>query len=251
MKQDYTVGDLIYDASIYDGMNTQMDDLPFYRKWLSQKPNARVLELCCGTGRLTIPLAKEGFDITGVDLTPSMLEQAKRKAAEEGLDIPLIEGDMRTLNLGASFNIVFIPFNSIHHLYRNEDLFEALKTVKHHLKSDGLFLLDCFSPNIRYITAAEKEQQVIAEYATEDGRNVRIVQEMRYESATQINRISWHYHIDDAFHSVQDLDMRMYYPQELDAYLQSAGFKILHKFGGFQEEAFGGDSDKQIFVLEH
>jgi len=128
-------------------------------------------------------------------------------------------------------------------------LFDALKTVKKHLKEDGLFIFDCFNPNIRYIVDAEKNRQVVAEYATEDGRNIRIEQEMRYESAAQINRIAWHYFIDGEFDSVQKLDMRMFYPKELDAYLESAGFTILHKFGGFGEEAFTDDSDKQIFIL--
>ena len=176
MDEQYTVGDLIYDANIYDGMNAQQDDIPFYQKWLSKKPNGRMLELCCGTGRLTLPLAKEGFDITGVDITSSMLEKARAKASEQGLDIPFVEGDMRSLDLHEAFDVIFIPFNSIHHLYRNQDLFDALKTVKKHLRGDGLFLFDCFNPNIRYIVDAEKNRQVVAEYATEDGRNIRIEQ---------------------------------------------------------------------------
>ena len=74
---------------------------------------------------------------------------------------------------------------------------------------------------------------------------------MRYESATQINRIAWHYFINDEFDSVQKLDMRMFYPQELDTYLKSAGFSILHKFGGFGEEEFVDSSDKQVFIINN
>ena len=55
IKTDYCVGDLIYDANIYDGLNTFLYDLPFYKKWLPKDRNARILELCCGSGRLTIP----------------------------------------------------------------------------------------------------------------------------------------------------------------------------------------------------
>ena len=50
MNSDYKVGDLIYDANIYDGMNTSMDDLQFYKRWLPKNKDARILELCCGTG---------------------------------------------------------------------------------------------------------------------------------------------------------------------------------------------------------
>ena len=170
MNSNYKVGDLIYDANIYDGMNTHINDLLFYKRWLPKNKDACILELCCGTGRLTIPIAQEGYDISGVDYTVSMLEQAKIKAAGAGLEIEFIEADIRTLDLKKKYDLVFIPFNSIHHLYQNEDLFKALRVVKNHLKAGGIFL--------------------------------------------------WN------------------------------GFKILHKFGSFEEEAFCDHSEKQIFVCQ-
>ena len=179
MNTDYKVGNLIYDANIYDGLNTFLFDLPFYKKWLPQNKDAKILELCCGTGRLTLPIAKDGYNICGVDYTSSMLEQAKEKASKAGLEIAFIEADIRTLNLQEKFELIFIPFNSIHHLYKNEDLFKALNVVKNHLKEGGLFLLDCFNPNIQYIVEATKEQKEIATYTTDDGREVLIKQRMR------------------------------------------------------------------------
>lgn len=249
MSTDYKVGELIYDANIYDGLNTFLSDLQFYQKWLPANKDSLILELCCGTGRLTLPIAKDGYNISGVDYTPSMLEQAKSKATEAGLEINFIQADIRTLDLQKKFNFIFIPFNSIHHLYRNEDLFKALACVKNHLKEEGLFLLDCFNPNIQYIVNNEKDQTVLAEYTTGDGRKVLIKQTMRYESASQINRIEWHYFINGEFHSTQNLDMRLFFPQELDSYLEQAGFNIIHKFGGFGEESFDDKSEKQIYIL--
>lgn len=249
MNTDYKVGNLIYDASIYDGMNIFLSDLQFYKKWLPKNKDAKILELCCGTGRLTLPIAKDGYNICGVDYTPSMLEQAKVKASEAGLEVRFIEADIRTLDLQEKYDLIFIPFNSIHHLYRNEDLFKALEAVKNHLKDGGLFLLDCFSPNIQYIVEGEKGQKVIAEYTTNDGREVLIKQTIRYENATQINRIEWHYFINGEFNSIQNLDMRMFFPQELDSYLEWNGFNIIHKYGGFEEEAFNDNSEKQVYVL--
>lgn len=70
--------------------------------------------------------------------------------------------------------------------------------------------MDCFNPNIQYIVENEKGQAMIAEYTTDDGREVLIKQTMRYECATQINRIEWYYFINEEFHSTQNLDMRLF-----------------------------------------
>jgi SAM-dependent methyltransferase len=249
LNTEYKVGDLIYDPNIYDGLNTFLSDLQFYKKWLPTDKNARILELCCGSGRLTIPIAKE-YNICGVDNSFSMLEQAKLKATKEGLEIDFIEADIRTLDLPNKYDLIFIPFNSIHHLYQNQDLFDTLNVIKKHLKVDGLFLFDCYNPNIQYIVEAEKKLNTIAEYTTNDARKVLIKQIMRYESKTQINRIEWHYFINDTFHSIQNLDMRMYFPQELDTYLKWFEFIIVHKYGNFEEEEFNDKSEKQIFVCK-
>ena len=77
------------------------------------------------------------------------------------------------------YDLIFIPFNSIHHLYENQDLFDTLNVVKKHLKEDGLFLFDCFNPNIHYIIEAEKGLNQIAEYATADERKVHCMNDGR------------------------------------------------------------------------
>ncbi|MEL6483561.1 MAG: class I SAM-dependent methyltransferase [Bacteroidota bacterium] len=248
MDEKYTVGDLIYDANIYDAMNSGVNDLDFYKRWMPKNKEARVLELCCGSGRLTIPLAKEGYDIMGVDFTASMLEKAREKASAEGLEIKFVEADMRKLDLGEKFDLIFTPFNSIHHLYKNEDLFQAFAKAKAHLKEGGTFIFDCFNPNIQFMVEGQKDLNLVTQFTSEDGRDVTVKERMHYESQTQINRIEWHYFINAKFDSIQNLDMRMFYPQELNAYVKASGFTILEKFGSFEEEAFLDQSDKQIFV---
>lgn len=250
MEEKYKVGELIYDGSIYDGMNTEIADLPFYSHWLKKKKKGKILELCCGTGRLTIPLTQEGHNVVGVDNSTSMLKQAKAKAKELKMPIRFIKSDIRTLDLHEEYDIIFIPFNSIHHLYTNQDFFKVLTIIKKHLKKDGYFIFDCFNPNIHYIVDSEKEEKTIAEYSTTDGREIVVKQSMRYENKTQINRIKWHYFINGELDSIQNLDMRMFFPKELDTYLNFNGFRIIDKFGGFKEEIFEDHSEKQIFVCK-
>ena len=148
------------------------------------------------------------------------------------------------------YDLIFIPFNSIHHLYKNEDLFKALNAVKSHLKEGGLFLLDCFNPNIQFIVEGEKGQKKLLNILPTMEEKYLIKQIMRYENKTQINRIEWHYYINGEFDSIQNLDMRLFFPQELDSYLEWHGFNIIHKFGDFEEEAFNNNSEKQIFVCQ-
>tara|TARA_Y100000034_G_scaffold134927_1_gene204919 strand:+ start:91087 stop:91851 length:765 start_codon:yes stop_codon:yes gene_type:complete len=249
-QEEHKVGELIYDANIYDGMNTFMDDFEFYKRWTTKGVTLKVLELCCGTGRLTIPLAKEGVAITGVDFTETMLTQAKSKSLNAGVQIDFIKADIRDFDLKNTFDLIFIPFNSIHHLYKNEDLFAAFQRVHHHLKADGTFIFDCFNPDIRFITEGEKELKQVSSYATDDGREVVIKEIMQYNHQTQVNSIDWHYYINGQFDSVQKLDMRMFFPNELNHYVTSNGFDILHKFGDFEEGEFNESSQKQIFVCK-
>lgn len=244
------VGDLIYDANIYDGLNTSLSDLKFYKQWLPKDKNSKLLELCCGTGRLTIPIAKDGYRIYGVDNNVSMLDKAKEKALESGLNIKFIEADIRELHLPETFDLIFIPFNSIHHLYKTEDFVKVLAIVRNHLNKGGRFLFDCYNPNIQYIVEGQKGKEKITDYFTKDGRHVIIEQSMHYESHNQINRIEWHYYINGEFDSIQNMDMRLYFPQELDFYLKSSGFSILKKFGDFEETSFHNNSEKQIFICE-
>src|ERR1044072_1604231 len=97
------------DGQRYDlvmGRYAAGDMLEFYRRQVSRYGQP-VLELACGTGRLTIPLAAGGVDITGLDVSPQMLELAAMKARKRHLRIPLVRGDVRAFDLGRKFQFIF------------------------------------------------------------------------------------------------------------------------------------------------
>lgn len=79
MNAEYKVGDFIYNADIYDGLNNSLSDLAFYKKWLPQNKDAKILELCCGTGRLTIPIARMGIILRELIILYPCLNGQKRK----------------------------------------------------------------------------------------------------------------------------------------------------------------------------
>ncbi len=101
---------LIYQGEIYDAINRFTFDVGFYKKWCGHMPGP-ILELCSGTGRLTIPLKQAGLDIMGLDLSSSMLAMARAKAAAERLDLTFVQDDMRRFDLDKKFSTIFIPFN--------------------------------------------------------------------------------------------------------------------------------------------
>ena len=250
MAEHHKVGDLVYDPDIYDGLNKQDEDLKFYLEWIKEKENQKILELCCGTGRLTIPISIAGYNISGVDNNIAMLNMAKHKAKMNGITIEFFEADIRYLSLKTKYDVIFIPFNSIHHLYRNEDLFLAFECVFKHLNDEGIFLFDCYNPDIEYIVNNEGKTTLMRDYTTEKGRRIVINQNMQYDKKTQINQIKWQYVIDGKFEPEQSLDMRMYYPQELDEYVRINGFTIFKKYGDFNSSDFMSNSVHQIFVCK-
>ena len=250
MEDRYSVGNFIYDPKNYDGLNTHQDDIEFYKQWIDEFKVTKILELCCGTGRITISLAQSGLNITGLDLNEEMLGEAKRKAKKENLNITFIKGDMRNFTMNEKFPMILIPFNSIHCLYENDDFISTLKTVYNHLEDNGYFMIDYFNPDLNYLIPRKDKPQKIADYETEDGRRIVINQTLDYDDHTQVNRIKWEHVIDGESRTVESLDMRIYFPQELDHYLTSSGFQIIDKYGDYQRNRFSKRSPKQLIVCQ-
>ena len=248
MQPEFGVDDKIYASELYDAINKSDDDLSFYLE-LCQKHNGKVLELCCGTGRLTLPICKAGIDITGLDFTPSMLNKARQKSREQGISCTFIEGDMRSFDLDACFDVIFIPFNSLLNTYTFEDINSILLCIQKHLKKDGIFAFDIFHPNLEYLTRDEHFVEKVLDVTLKTGEQVHISQTMKYDKVHQVNRVKWYFDIDGKKY-IERLDMRCFFPQEIDAILRYNNFSILHKFGDFDKNPFDEDSKTQVFVCQ-
>ncbi len=237
-----------YNGRHYDAHQKDFaPDIPFY---LEQSVNYGdpILELACGTGRVSIPIAKSGFDVTGIDISSSMLNSAAVDAAEAGVKINLIKGDIRNFEIEKKFALVIFPFNSLAHLLDFNSVNGCFGCVKKHLLPDGRFILDFMNPDFKYFTRDQSVAYPEAEYKDPDSdENVIVSYNNFYDRATQINHVKWHYKIGDK-HFDEDLDMRMFYPKELEALLIFNGFKIEYVYGSFDRDEFTTDSAKQIYV---
>ena len=241
---------LLYNGRYYDLHNKDfVEDIPFY---LSQvrKYGEPVLELACGTGRITIPLAEQGVQIAGLDISDSMLAQAKKKATEKGLNIEWIKSDCRDFNVKKKFNLIFLPFNTLAHLHDLRSIESCFSCVKRHLTDQGRFIIDIFNPRLDILIRDPSKRYPVREYPDPDGRgNVVITENNVYEKATQINRIKWYYKIgDQTEETIEELNMRIFFPQELDLLLYYNGFGIEAKFGNYDQTPFVSSSPKQIVV---
>jgi SAM-dependent methyltransferase len=130
-------------------LSDTVDDIPFYTELARQAATQgeSVLELGCGTGRVTIPMAKTGASVTGLDSSPAMLEIATAKAARENVAVRFVEGDMAAFELGQSFGLVTIPFRSFLHLVSDEEQRGCLESIHRHLVPSGLLALNFYVPS--------------------------------------------------------------------------------------------------------
>lgn len=246
MKEPFGVGEMIYRGEIYDRMNVTAFDLEFYRRWCRKNPGP-ILELCCGTGRLTIPLKNGGLDIMGLDICESMLATARKKADDAALDIDFVKGDIRDFDLGRQFSTILIPFNSLQHTYCLDDLESVFDRVRKHLAPGGLFIFDIFNPSIHLMVAREKVAVEEYRFTLDDGTEVTVAEQCRYDAAEQVNRVKWHFRLGRE-EKTERLDMRCFFPLEMDALLKYNGIEVQEKFGYYDESRYVSESAKQIYV---
>jgi SAM-dependent methyltransferase len=119
----------------YDVEDASDTGVAFYTA-LAQETSGPVLEIACGTGRVSIPIARLGFDVTGLDIVPGMLEQARGKAA--GLPTRWVEGDARTFDLGEQFRLIFLTGNAFQAFLTNADQEALLQRVRTYTMRDCL-----------------------------------------------------------------------------------------------------------------
>ena len=225
--------DPIRDGRHYDALKAQ-NDVPFYLSQ-AQRAHGPVLEIGCGTGRVTIPLAEAGVEITGLDVSASMLAEANRKAQERGATVGWLEADARHFDLGRRFAAVLMPFNTLQFFRDKPSLTQVFDRVKCHLEEDGRFIFDVFNPQVSFLAADPVQRYERARYPDPYGRGEVVLEESReYLADRQIIRSTRYYHISDQPHVASpSLELRCFFPCELDLILEHHGFRLDEKYGDF------------------
>jgi len=187
-----------------------MRDVPFYLELAREAAvhGQRVLELGCGTGRVTIPIAQAGIEVVGLDSAPAMLEVARHKAAAARINVQWVTADMTGFSLKQHFGLIIIPFRSFLHLLTDAEQLACLRCVYEHLSLGGRFALNFFVPPI---PIAGSRRPFIS----------LIHKQMRLRYVSR---------------------------EEMESLLEHGGFEIEALYGGFNREPFTESSSELIWL---
>jgi len=239
------------DPELYDWENQRVQPAePFYLT-LAQQAGGPVLELGCGTGRYTIPLAEQGINITGLDLAPSMLARAKTKAG--ALPIAWVQADARAFQLGRQFRLIFESGAMFQHLLERTDQEQMLTCVHEHLADDGRFVISIRVPTPALLTTDETEQPWFT-YTTPAGVEISVSGTDHYDPVRQVNLETAYRRWRDAsgqeIVKVAPLSLCYTFPEEMEVLLNQAGFDLLDCYGDWDFTPFGSDSQLMICVCQ-
>ena len=244
------------DADTYDVEDDSDTGVAFYGA-LARETGGPVLEIACGTGRVSLPIARQGFAVTGLDIVPGMLARAREKSA--GLPTRWVEGDARAFDLGERFRLVFLTGNAFQLFLTNADQEALLARVRAHLHDDGLFAFETRNPRWAGMTLADQRAptartpngelfaflETCAEeahwrtYTDNQGREVRLTKTQVYDPIAQILHWTTYRHTGAGAEertAFTRIALRFTFPQELAALLRYNGFTILRQYGDWNHE---------------
>ncbi len=198
----------------------------FVSEALGIEPGTRVLDLACGHGRIALELARRGFRVTGLDLSPRSLRIARDAAEREGLDVEWVHADMREIPAGAEFDAIYNVFTSFGYFTEEEENQRVLQGVARALRPRGSFLIDI--NNVLGLMPRYRDRfwDVAA-----DG--VIWLQEHEVDVLGGRNHARWTFIRPDGSRVELVHSVRMYTPYELATMLERAGLAVEQAWGDF------------------
>lgn len=206
-----------------------------------------ILELGCGTGRLSVPLAKLGHSVTGLDCSEELLSRARSRAISENVEVEFVHADVRNFTAEPKNRLVVSSFNFLSHLCDFNDLRSFFTNIRENMGSGGFFIIDQGNPEAGELEGNPTVRRLIGTSRTVQGEEVEVYESFSYDRATQSQRQTFFTH-ESGTVTCSTLKSRLFFPQELDNILRMFGFRILLKSGGFEMEPFTSRSERQIIL---
>jgi SAM-dependent methyltransferase len=240
----------LYDLDLADDPG----DLDLYLS-LARRTGGPILELAVGTGRLAAPLAEAGYEVTGVDIDPAMVDRARARVGRGAARLELIVGDILGLRLptAGSFRLVFIALNSLLLLGSRDAQLEAIRTMAAHLAPGGLAVVDVWLPDADDL--ARFDGRLILEYGRRDpasGAAVTKIGSAQHDAATQSVTLTTIYEESlpgtAARRWLRRDVLRLVSADELRGMAEDAGLAIEVLGGGYDLEPLGSRSERAVLV---
>ena len=238
-------------APFYDEINADIDYkawADFLEKTVDKESGTRpelVLDLCCGTGKMTLELASRGYDMTGIDYSPEMLDIARCEGEKMGADILWLCQDMREFELYGTVDLAVCCLDSVNHLTKPADLKKCFSLVHNYLVPDGLFIFD--------INGKAKFETVYADnsYVMEADGSMCVWQNFYDEKSKLCDfYITLFKEKSDGTYNRYDEEQteRMYTVKEIKKYLKDSGLEFIGAYSDFNFTD-ATDEDERIYFV--
>jgi SAM-dependent methyltransferase len=238
-------------AEFYD-LFASDEDIPFYLKY-ARKYGSPILDLAAGTGRVTFALALEGFNVTSLELSPSMLAVARKKLENAPLEvsslIEIVEGNMTEFSLDQKYPLIIIP-GSFGHALTTEEQLSTLICIHNHLCDDGVFILDLYPGGVMN----EHSKFIDHPVTRPDGSTVTRSGIIDIDFAAQSFQLRLAFRVESPDGKSEEIevvsDAAVIFNREANLLLHIAGFKILEEYGGFDERPYTPECGRRILILK-
>ncbi len=201
-----------------------------------------VLDACCGPGRISVELGLCGMDVTGVDITQPYLDAAKETACDEGVELTLINADMRTFTSGKKFDAAVNVYNSFGYCASVAEDTEILRSVYGALKKDGVFVLECISREtaVKYFTPGEWFERA----------GMTVLTEFKVAGAWEGLVSKWILIDGKGKRKEHCFVQRLYSAPELRDILLGIGFSHVDVYGGFGCQPYDQNAVTMVLVAK-
>ena len=222
--------------------------IEFWRRMASQF-GGPVLELCCGTGLVAIPVAAMGLSVTGVDLAAPMLAHARAKAGRADVDVHWVHADVRDLALPRRFGFAILTGNAFQAFLATADQRRLLATVRDHLAPEGVFGFETRNP-AGHELRDEPEGGPEIDYVDIDGQRVIVTSSQRWDPAAQVIHWTTYRRWTDVGGAPRQrttrIACRFTSPDEIEALLEAAGFEIVAQYGDWDFAPFRARGERLV-----
>ena len=239
-------------ARLYHSQYADFDDDLIFWKYAASCTSDEILELGCGSGRVLLPLAAMGRNITGIDHDGNMLALLKQAIPASSLTrIQLEQADIRTFSINARFGLAIIPCNLFAYL-DEDDALAALVNIRRHLDPGGSLAMDM--PNAPIILDGEDLDGEVLDtfYEQFSGDPVQVTADQIISSDLRRADVTWHYDVLHSDGGLERIDAHRRYhlraAEDVCAALRYAGFAEPSLYGGYQRQSYTQHSPRLLVL---